>query len=178
MTPRARWLAAVALAAVAFVVASLPLFVWPALDPPGRADAVLVFAGGDGERQAKGARLVRSGVAPVLVVSNGRDTTSPSARACGRSRNLEVVCLTPPSSSTRGEARAFAALAERERWGSVVVVTSPYHVRRARQALGRCYDGAVAAATAAPVGPVLDSVRNVAREWAGLVVTGTVQRGC
>jgi uncharacterized SAM-binding protein YcdF (DUF218 family) len=146
MTPQARRLAAVALLlVVALAVASLRLFVWPAFDPPVRADAVLVFAGGDGERQAEGARLVRSGVAPVLVVSNGGDTTSPSARACKPAQDLEVTCLTPPSSSTRSEARAFAGLAERQHWGSVVVVTTTYHLRRARQALRRCYDGAARA---------------------------------
>jgi uncharacterized SAM-binding protein YcdF (DUF218 family) len=114
----------------------------------------------------------------VLVVSNGGDRTSPSARACGQSRDLEVICLTPPSSSTRGEARGFAALAHRERWRSVVVVTSTYHLRRARQALRRCYDGVVAAAAVAPADHLWDLPRHVAREWAGLLVTSTAQRGC
>jgi uncharacterized SAM-binding protein YcdF (DUF218 family) len=178
MTSLACRLAAVALLlAVALVVASLRLFLWPPLEQPGQADAVLVFAGGDGERQAAGARLVRLGVAPVLVVSNGGDDDSASARTCRLNPDLEVICLTPPASSTRGEARAFAVLAERNRWRSVVVVTSAYHLRRASQALGRCYDGAIATA-AAPAGHLWDLPGHVAREWAGLVVTSTVQRDC
>jgi hypothetical protein len=86
MTSRARLLIVLAMLTAALVVGSLRLFVWPPVDPPGRADAVLVFAGGDGERQAEGARLVRSGVAPVLVVSDGGDAPRhrPGPAGCVR----------------------------------------------------------------------------------------------
>jgi uncharacterized SAM-binding protein YcdF (DUF218 family) len=60
----------------------------------------------------------------------------------------------------------------------VVVVTSAYRLRRARLALDRCYGGSVAAAAVAPAGPVLDLPANIAREWAGLLAAGTVQRDC
>jgi hypothetical protein len=51
-------LALVLVAAVALGGLTFRLFVFPATDGPGRADAVVVFAGGDGERQAEGLRLV------------------------------------------------------------------------------------------------------------------------
>lgn len=63
-------------------------------------------------------------------------------------------------------------LAEQKRWRSIVAVTSTYHLRRARQALNRCYGGVVATA-AVPVDHLWDLPRQVAREWAGLVVTAT-----
>jgi uncharacterized SAM-binding protein YcdF (DUF218 family) len=175
---RTRLLAGLTLVVVPLIVSSLRLFVWPSLDPPGRVDAVLVFAGGDGERQAEGARLVRSGVASVLVISDGGDSSSPSARACAQRSDIHVTCITPPTSSTRGEARAFGALAERERWRSVVAVTSTYHLTRARLALGRCYGGMVASVTVPPAGPAIGLPLKILREWAGLLAAGTVQRGC
>jgi uncharacterized SAM-binding protein YcdF (DUF218 family) len=50
------------------------------------------------------------------------------------------VRLLPPGGSTAEEAGAFAALAHRCGWMSAIVVTSPYHTRRAgwlfRRALG------------------------------------------
>ena len=48
--------------------------------------------------------------------------------------------LVPPGGSTAEEAGSFAALARRCGWRSAIVVTSPYHTRRAgwlfRRALG------------------------------------------
>jgi uncharacterized SAM-binding protein YcdF (DUF218 family) len=178
----ARRLRALALVTVVllglFTVLSLRLFVWPATSSTTRADAVLVFAGGSGERQAAGARLVRSGLAPVLVISDGGVRNSPSARACRQPFGLKVVCVTPLVSSTTSEARTFAALAQRERWRSVIMVTTTYHLSRARLALGRCYRGKVATATVAPTVPVPALAPKILREWAALVVAGTVQRGC
>jgi uncharacterized SAM-binding protein YcdF (DUF218 family) len=50
------------------------------------------------------------------------------------------VRLVPPGGSTAEEAGAFAALAHRCGWRSAIVVTSPFHTRRAgwlfRRALG------------------------------------------
>ena len=47
-------LALVLVAALALVGLSYRLFVFPATDEPGRADAVVVFAGAQGDRQAAG----------------------------------------------------------------------------------------------------------------------------
>ena len=46
--------------------------VWPDTDPaPKRADAVVVLGGGGEERLDTGLRLMRKGVAPVLLISDG-----------------------------------------------------------------------------------------------------------
>jgi hypothetical protein len=79
---RRRLLVALVVVAAALVALSLPLFVFPPTDEPGRADAVVVFAGGDGERQEAGVRLARQGVAPVLVISDGGLPGSGNARVC------------------------------------------------------------------------------------------------
>lgn len=156
------------------------LLIWPATSPPARADAVLVLAGGMGEREAMGARLAREGVAPVLVFSDGGGPTTAWAPRCRlRFDGVRVICLTPRTSNTRGEARAFAELAAREGWRSVALVTSSYHVRRAGLLLGRCYPGTVHAVGAAPFGvsgPEL--VPLAVHEAAGMLAAATVLRGC
>jgi uncharacterized SAM-binding protein YcdF (DUF218 family) len=134
----------IALLIVAALLAALvfPLFVFPPTDEPGPADAVVVFAGADGERQETGIRLVRDGAAPVLVISDGGLPGSRNARVCReRPAGLRLVCLTPSPATTRGEARAFAELAEREGWSSLTLVTSTSHLRRASLLLDRCYRG-------------------------------------
>ena len=91
----------------------------------GAPDAIVVLSGGQ-HRLDEGVRLWRQGVAPTLAISDGRNPSWPQAnRLCGRPR---VRCFDPSPYSTRGEARWTAA----QGWDSVVVVTSTYHVRRAR----------------------------------------------
>jgi uncharacterized SAM-binding protein YcdF (DUF218 family) len=156
------------------------LLVWPATTPPDRADVVLVLAGGEGERELTGARLASLGVAPVLVVSDGGGPSPERAPGCNlRLDGIRVICLTPQSPTTRGEARAFGELAAREGWRSVALVTSRYHIRRASLLVGRCYPGTihpVGAATAGLTGPDVASLR--LQEAAALLAALTVQRGC
>ena len=131
--------------ALGWAIAAAALFVWPPGRPAGHADAAVVLSGGRGPRLARGIELVRRGVAPVLVVSDGWSPTWPEAnRLCaGRRAPVRVVCFHPEPYSTRGEAEAFARLAARREWRSVVVVSSRYHLVRARMLFERCYDGTV-----------------------------------
>ena len=131
--------------ALGWAIAAAALFVWPPRHDAARADAVVVLAGGRGPRLARGVELVRRGIAPVLVVSDGWSPTWPEAnRLCaGRPAPVAVACFHPDPYSTRGEAEAFARLAARRGWRSVVVVSSRYHLVRARMLFERCYDGTV-----------------------------------
>jgi uncharacterized SAM-binding protein YcdF (DUF218 family) len=144
--------------AFGWTIAAAALFVWPPRHPASRADAVVVLAGGRGPRLAKGLELVRRGVAPVLVVSDGWSPTWPEAnRLCaGRPAPVSVACFHPAPYSTRGEAEAFARLAAQRGWRSVVVVSSRYHLVRARLLFERCYDGTVE--TAASQGTLLGRI--------------------
>jgi uncharacterized SAM-binding protein YcdF (DUF218 family) len=175
---RRLWLPLTALLLVAlFVAVSGRLFVWPATDPPERADAVLVFAG-KRERLAEGIRVVRAGMAPVLVISDGGRPRSRAGRTCRNPpADLRVVCVTPERSSTAAEAAAFAELADRQGWRSVALVTSTYHVRRAGLLLDRCFGGEIAT-VAAPRRGGAGLVADVLHEWAGLAAAVTIQRGC
>ena len=132
----------VVVAAWAAVVARFVL--WPVQDSPRRADAVVVLAG-DHLRLGKALELMARRVAPTLVISDGlapgwREANRLCRRGGGRFR---VVCFRPDPYSTRGEARAVARMAAARGWSSVVVVTSTYHVTRARLLFDRCVDARV-----------------------------------
>ena len=58
-----------------------------------------------------------------------------------------MVCFHPAPYSTRGEAEAFSRLAAKRGWQSVVVVSSRYHLVRARMLFERCYEGRVETAS-------------------------------
>jgi uncharacterized SAM-binding protein YcdF (DUF218 family) len=130
---------------LAWVAAAAVLFLWPPQHAPPHADAVVVLAGARGPRLERGLALVRRGVAPVLVISDGWSPTWLEAnRLCaGRAGPVPVVCLHPSPYSTRGEAKAFAREAASRRWASVVVVSSRYHIARARILFERCFKGTV-----------------------------------
>jgi uncharacterized SAM-binding protein YcdF (DUF218 family) len=176
---RRRILLPLAMLAVAWLVATGVLFVWPSTDPPGRADAVVVLSGGRDQRLDPALRLMRQHVAPVLVISGAAyDPKWKKARAlCARgATGFRVVCFDPKPYSTRGEARGIARLAAQHGWRTVDVVTSRYHVFRARMIIGRCYHG-----TLRMVGadyPLTSAPVSWISEWGKLLVQLTVERGC
>jgi uncharacterized SAM-binding protein YcdF (DUF218 family) len=123
-----------------WLIAATALFVWPHDDGPigGRADAVVSLAG-SASRLPVAERLVAGGVAPVLAVSlDGSPNNRESEKLC-RAPRPRLVCFRADPISTRGEARALARLAREHGWDDVVVVTSDFHVFRARLILERCF---------------------------------------
>jgi uncharacterized SAM-binding protein YcdF (DUF218 family) len=112
------------------------LFVFAPEDSPRLSDAVVVLAGSPGDRLPEGIALVRRGIAPVLYVSDGERQASRDL--CRRRTPYDVVCVRPEPYSTRGEAETVERIARRRGWRRVVVVTSDYHVRRARMLFDRC----------------------------------------
>ena len=106
---------------------------------PRRADAVVVLAGSK-TRLPVGVRLVREGYAPLLVVSRGRSTRLEE-RLCNGVTGLHVICFDPEPNSTVGEAHYVGELERRRGLGRIDVVTSHFHVFRARVLIERCYHG-------------------------------------
>ena len=115
-------------------------------DEPVRSDAVVVPSGDVlGNRLIAGARALRqtgSGRLVVFVQEGGLYDQHQVAADFLEREGVDPaqVRLVPPGGSTAEEAGAFAALAHRCGWRSAIVVTSPYHTRRAgwlfRRALG------------------------------------------
>ena len=162
---------------VAWLAASAVLFVWPGEDSPARASAVVVLAGSKKPRLEKALSLMRRGVAPVLVISDGWDPRWPQAnRLCAGHAPFRVVCFHASPYSTRGEAETVGRLAAARRWRSLVVVTSAYHVTRAKLLFERCFHGRVQAVGARFDLGNLPTL--VPSEWAKLVYALTVAREC
>jgi uncharacterized SAM-binding protein YcdF (DUF218 family) len=120
-----------------WLVAALALFVVHHDDEPRRADAVVVLQGAQ-SRLPLGHRLVQEGYAPLLIVSRG-SKQSLERRLCDGETSLAVVCFS--ADSTRGEARIVARLARERGLRRLDVVTSEFHVYRARKIFERCFDG-------------------------------------
>ena len=156
---------------VTVIALNLRLFVWPASSTPAHADAVVVLAGGNGERLDKGLELVHDGVSSNLVVSTGPDAL------CATQHDFAVFCFLPDPDDTRGEAEEVARIAEREGWDHLVLVTSDYHATRARLLLERCFAGTVDVSAAHSGKSPLPLLFAIGHEWGGLV-EAALHRDC
>jgi uncharacterized SAM-binding protein YcdF (DUF218 family) len=176
-TPRIRTAAIVTavvlagLLAVTVVAVNLRLFIWPASSTPEHADAVVVLAGGSGERLDRGLELIERGVASNLVVSTGPDAL------CGARHDFAVYCFLPDPDDTRGEAEAVGRIAEREGWDHLVLVTSDYHATRARLLLERCFPGTLDVSAAHSDKSPLPLLLAIGHEWGGLA-EAALHRDC
>ena len=97
---------------------------------PRRADAIVSLDGDRPRRLRKAVELAAEGVAPTLVVVRGEAVAPELLKA--RDLPFEVLSVVPEPSTTRGEAREVARLAAERGWQRIFVVTSSYHVPRAR----------------------------------------------
>ncbi|HUQ47357.1 MAG TPA: YdcF family protein [Gemmatimonadaceae bacterium] len=118
-------------------------------DPvPTRVDAVVVLSAGvsvDGFLQAQGLdrlltglALIRRGVAPLLIVTREeRDLGERTVSAAADQDNLIALAgvvkfvATPLAASTHDEAMAVKNIADRSGWKRIILVTSPFHTKRA-----------------------------------------------
>jgi hypothetical protein len=152
--------------------AGLWLFYFVGTDPPFPADVIVVLAGNPG-RPATGVRLQLEGVAPDLALSVVPPLQTKIARLCKR---RATTCFHAKPESTEGEARTFARLARKRGWDRVVIVSSRFHLRRARMLFGRCTDAKLEVASARTT--LWEYVKNVPLEAGKFVVQVTVDRGC
>lgn len=160
-------------AELVLVLASVSHFILYDDDPVAPADAIVVLAGSK-HRLPVGLRLFRAAVAPTLVVSDGLDPRSPSTqRLCLHRR--DVLCPRPAPYSTRGEARMIASLARARGWSSLVVVSSRFHLYRAKRLIERCYRGRLAMVGSRNTWYTLPL--NIGTEWLKLGVA-EARRGC
>jgi len=153
------------------------LFIWPRTDAPEKADAIVVFGGEHRERLAEGLELARRDIAPILVIS---DAPELGEGVCAKTRDgvVEVVCLEPEPRTTRGEAQEVSNLAVRRGWRSLVLVTSTYHVTRARMLLGRCYPGKLSVVGADADEGFGRTADRLTHEWGGYLYALLFARSC
>lgn len=164
-----------ALLLAAFALATVKLFLSPSTSDARHADAVVVFgARSRPERLPAALEMMQEGAAPVLVLSSPPE----DPRVCRDRPRYEVICRTPDPFSTRGEARVVGELADERRWRSVILVTSTYHLTRARLLLGRCFDGEIHGIAADPSDGAEGSLESITHEWLGMLAAMTFARGC
>lgn len=133
------------------VVAALPLTraedLLVARDPLAPADAIVVLAGNAPTRLEHAIELYEQGLAPLIVVSDervrthGTDTTWYALYRAGLSapqlpETALVVLTDPPPESTLDEARRVSRLLSARGARSAILVTDPFHSRRASWLFG------------------------------------------
>jgi len=131
-----------------FLLATALLFVWPSQSPPGHADALVVFAGNHGVA-ARGVSAYPAAVTEQMV---GNFIAGGAA--------VNQLCR-----------------ASRRRWDRIVLVTSTYHLARARLLVGRCWHGRLLAVGAGSPWRASE-IEHVAVEWTAMLRAWVFDRGC
>lgn len=128
----------VALLILAVAALDVRLFVVPISDHPAPTDAIVVLGGSTfSDRLDAALELARRYPGAALVASTPNGTPCPDDVVA----TSAVFCFDPDPSTTQGEARAAAALAQEHGWTSMTVVTTADHIWRARLRFSRCYTG-------------------------------------
>ena len=142
---------------------------------PNRADAVVALSG-SAQTLPEAQKLVREGLAPVLVVSDERTRASKEREALCRSHPKQIICVNADPFTTSSEPRVIAQLANNRSWTTLVVVAPDYESLRVERAFGRCPGLTVV------VQDVDESwwrtAIGVPLEWVKLGVSETVRRDC
>jgi uncharacterized SAM-binding protein YcdF (DUF218 family) len=161
----------VAVVVVIFLGFTARLFVWPDLNAPVHADAIVVL-GGAGPRIQEGFALAKEGYAPLLIFSLSRIQQCYPSTA-----QTTIRCFHANPLSTRGEARAIEGLATQYHLHRIIMVVSTPQATRARLRVGRCYHGQILITAVSPGGP-LHWAQALAYEWAALFKALVLQPSC
>lgn len=128
---------------VAWLIVGYLVIVDPTVNHPKHADAVIVLGPPDDNGRIDTAlQLIHDHVASNLVISVASEKQRNAKHLCTAAQDgFTVTCFQPNPATTRGEAEHMRALVRQHGWRSVVVVTSTYHVSRARMIFNRCLTG-------------------------------------
>lgn len=115
------------------------------------ADAILVLGGGSGERTQQGVALYQQKFAPLLIISaeNNHSLYSQTFQWAKAARGLAAaggvpegrILLIETSTSTRDDALLSKELCVRRGIRSLIIVSEPYHTRRAWWTFKKAYRG-------------------------------------
>ena len=114
--------------------------------PPRASDAIVIFAGGVGEsgqagggyqeRLQRGIALYDQGFAPRIIISSGfvfafKEAEVMRTIAVERGVPPSAIVLETESANTHENVTLTHAVLRREGWRRILLVSSPYHMRRA-----------------------------------------------
>jgi uncharacterized SAM-binding protein YcdF (DUF218 family)/glycosyltransferase involved in cell wall biosynthesis len=166
--------------------------------PPARADAIVVFAGGVGEsgkagggaqeRLARAVDLYKSGYAPNLILSSGyvysfKEAEVMRALALDQGVPASAVVLEQRATNTYQNVKFVDDILRERRWRRILLVSSPYHMRRALMVWRKVAPDVTVLPTPATEsqfyehsrGATLDQVRGIVQEY--LAILGYWRRG-
>lgn len=189
---------AIAIAAVYLLLFQSPVVWWVASplrveSPPLAADAIVVFAGGVGEsgqagggyqeRVRQAVDLYRAGYARHLVFSSGfrfvfREAEVMKNLAVDNGVPADAIELEQEAANTHDNVVFTHAILERHGWHSILLVSSPYHMRRAMLTWRASAPGTVVVPT--PVeqglfythdrGASLSQIRGILQEYVAIAI--------
>ncbi len=118
-------------------------------DPLGHADAIVAISGDTGARAESAIALWKQGYAPVLIFSGGSSDPESVASAELMKRAavtagvpVNAIIVEGSSATTEENAQRVAELMKTAGLRSAILVTSPYHQRRAALLFEREFDRA------------------------------------
>jgi uncharacterized SAM-binding protein YcdF (DUF218 family) len=132
---------------------SLSGYVLRAADEPRDADVIVALSGDTGARALTAAALFDAGYAPLIIFSGGSADTGPGRPAGMSSAEIMAASATrvgvPRSAiivetkarTTAENARFVREVMERNGLRTALLVTSPYHQRRAALEFARAFEG-------------------------------------
>lgn len=134
-------------------------------DPPEDADVAVVLGGGEGERLGAALRIWKEGRVPAILITGPakpllRVYTGEDSLTQGEAKRRIAIKKGVPESqvwlalgptSTHEEAITVRRVLEEREAKSAIVVTSPFHSRRARRTFLKVFDGS-------PIGLALETL--------------------
>ena len=98
---------------------------------PAQADVIVILGGGSAERPERAAELFKEHAAPRIIVSGLGDCEINRQLLIEDGVPADVIGLETQSRTTRENAELTVKLLREQKQGSVILVTSWYHSRRA-----------------------------------------------
>lgn len=117
---------------VAIVLAGLPLYVFPAVDDVGEADAAYVLGPPTNERLIVARNLLDQDRVDRLLVTVGKPGWGWSWPSVPECVDRSATCIVPHPFNTFGEAATRRLWTEQHKAERVIVITFTPHVVRAR----------------------------------------------
>lgn len=197
-TARKRMAYVFTVVALTYILLFHTSFIWYMAEPlkisssPHKADAVVVFAGGVGEsgragqgyeeRVAYAVELYKNGYASHIILSSGytyaiRETDLMKAWAISKGVPTEAILIENEAGNTYENVKFTNAILGRNGWRSILVVSSPYHMRRVSLVYSKIGGDLKVAYTPIPesrfyshgTGASLEQTRALAHEYLGIL---------
>ena len=134
-----RFLLGFLLGAISIVAVLVGIGHWlDVTDPLAKADAIVAISGDTGARAETAIALWKQGYAPLLIFSGGSSDPESVASAELMKRiavaagvPTDAIAVEGASATTEENAKRVAELMKERGLGTAILVTSPYHQRRA-----------------------------------------------